>query len=67
MHSSRSRRVLTASTLTATLVGVLGPATAGTSRFGHVGAADRLLRPGCHHYRYHYVVEPPSDDWLLET
>jgi hypothetical protein len=40
---------------------------ASTAGFGHVGAADRVLRPGCHGYRYHYVVKPGSDDWMLET
>jgi hypothetical protein len=34
---------------------------------GHVGAADRTLRTGCHHYRYHYAIRPGSDDWLFET
>ncbi len=42
-------------------------AWAWTTRYGHVGAADRALRPGCHRYRYHYVVKPPTDDWILET
>ena len=43
------------------------PAWSWTTRYGHVGAPDRTLRPGCHHYRYHYVVRPPSGDWILET
>jgi len=60
----------------AVLVGLLGlllgvgpqrPASAGTTRYGHVGAADQRLRPGCHSYRYHYLVRPGSDDWMLET
>ncbi|HET8663897.1 MAG TPA: hypothetical protein VFM08_06235 [Nocardioides sp.] len=68
MRSSRSRRVLAA----AALVGLVtldgsSPAWAWTSRFGHVDAADRTLRPGCQHYRYHYVLKPASDDWLFET
>jgi hypothetical protein len=48
-------------------VGIASTAAAGTSAYGHVGAADRALRAGCHHYGYHYAVKPPSDDWLLET
>ena len=66
--SSRGRRLL-AATAIAGLVALDGsiPAWAATSRFGHVGSADRTLRPGCHHYRYHYVVKPGSSDWLLET
>jgi hypothetical protein len=68
MHSSRGRRVLTALVLSA-VVAVPGSTSAGawTSAYGHVGAADRTLRPGCHHYRYHYVVKPPTDDWIFET
>jgi hypothetical protein len=68
MRSSRSWRVLAA----AALVGLVtldasSPAWASTTRFGHVGAANRTLRPGCHHYGYHYVLKPGSDDWLFET
>jgi hypothetical protein len=66
MRSSVARAALVAGVLA--LVGsVLGSASAWTTRYGHVGAADRALRPGCHHYRYHYVVKAPTDDWLLET
>jgi hypothetical protein len=25
------------------------------------------LHPGCHDYRYRYAVQPPTDDWVLET
>jgi hypothetical protein len=42
-------------------------ARAWTTQFGHVGAPDQTLRAGCHRYRYHYVVEPGSADWMLET
>ena len=68
MHSTRGRCLLAASMLTVVL-GVDGPSTAWawTTRYGHVGAADRALRPGCQHYRYHYVVKAPSPDWILET
>ena len=67
MDDSFGRRVLAVTALTVATVGAVGPATAGTPRYGHVGAPDRVLRPGCHLYRYHYVVKPPTDDWLLET
>lgn len=67
MRCSCGGRVVAVSTLTVALLALLAPATAGTSRYGHVGAADRVLRPGCHHYRYHYAVRSPSGDWLLET
>jgi hypothetical protein len=68
MRSSRGRRLL-AATAIAGLVALDGstPAWAWTTRFGHVGSADRALRPGCHDYRYHYVVKPRSSDWFLET
>jgi len=68
MHGSCGRRLLTAFVLTA-LVGLSGPtsAWAWTTKYGHVGAAARALPPGCHHYRYHYVVKPPTSDWILET
>jgi hypothetical protein len=52
----------------ALLLGVLvAPAQAGNIRFGRVWAADKVLREGCHGYRYQYVVRPRSNDWLFET
>jgi hypothetical protein len=68
MHHSGGRRLLAA-----TVVGGLvalnapGPADASTTRIGHVRAPDQVLRPGCHRYRYHYVVKVRSSDWMLET
>jgi hypothetical protein len=68
MHRSRARRLPAATALGALVALTLAtPATAAATRFGHVGAADRELRPDCHRYRYHYVVKPTSDEWLLET
>ena len=52
--------------LTGALASAL-PASAWTTAYGSTGAPDRTLRPGCHSYRYHYVVSPPTGDWLLET
>jgi hypothetical protein len=49
------------------VVGGATPAQGSTARFGHVSARDGVLRPDCHRYRYHYVVKPRSDDWILET
>ena len=67
MHGSGGRSLLTTLALTAAAV-LTGSITAGaTTTYGHVGAADGTLRPGCHPYRYHYVAEPPSHDWFLET
>lgn len=43
------------------------PATASTSKYGHTGSRDRVLRPSCHNYRYHFVVKAPTNDWTLET
>src|ERR1700710_1284006 len=68
MHRSRARRLPVAAALGALVAGAVAPpATAASTRFGHVGAPDGPLRPDCHHYRYHYVVKPRSDDWILET
>jgi hypothetical protein len=47
---------------------VMGPAAGVEARtYGHTGAPDRVLRSGCHGYRYHYRVRPPTNDWTLET
>lgn len=52
----------------ALLVGALVvPAQAGDIRFGRAWAADKVLREGCHGYRYQYVVRPRTNDWSLET
>ena len=60
----------------AVLVGVLSfvllqlggvPAEAGNPDFGRVWAKDKVLRPGCHTYRYQYRVKSPETDWALET
>src|SRR5262245_331306 len=68
MHRSRSRW-LPAATALGALVVLTGstPAEASSTRFGHTSAPDRVLRPDCHRYRYHYVAKPRSDDWILET
>lgn len=68
MRRSRGRRTLAASLLGVVLAleGVTA-SWAWTAGFGHVGAADRALRHGCHRYRYHYVVKPGSGDWMLAT
>ena len=52
----------------ALLAGALvAPAHAAGIRFGRVWAADKVLREGCHNYRYHYVVRPRTNNWLFET
>ena len=52
----------------ALLAGALvAPAHAGDIRFGRLWAADKVLREGCHNYRYQYVVRPRTNDWLFET
>jgi hypothetical protein len=68
MQTSTGRRLLAAFVLAA-IVALVGAAAswAWTAGFGHVRAPDGALRPGCHHYGYHYVVKPRSHDWLLET
>ncbi len=68
MRSWTGRRTPTVPALAAALV-LAGSthASAWTSAYGHVGAADRTLHRGCHDYPYHYVVKAPSPDWILET
>jgi hypothetical protein len=52
----------------ALLAGALvAPAHAGPARYGRVWAADKVLREGCHNYRYQYVVRPGTNDWSMET
>ena len=34
---------------------------------GRTWEHDGTLRRGCHDYRYHYRVQPPSRRWSLET
>ena len=34
--------------------------------WGSTHAPDRVLRRGCHDYRYTYTVNPPTDDWAAE-
>lgn len=49
------------------LGGLVAPSLAGDIRFGRVWAADKVLREGCHYYRYQYVVRPRTNDWFMET
>jgi hypothetical protein len=49
MRSSTGRRMMTAPVLVAVLtLGGTTDASAWTTAYGHVGAADRTLRRGCH-------------------
>jgi hypothetical protein len=57
---------LISTVLSATVV-VAVPSAAEARSYGHTGAPDRVLRNGCHGYRYHFVVKPPTNDWILET
>jgi len=34
--------------------------------WGATRAPDQTLRPGCHRYRYHYRVTPPTNSWSAE-
>jgi len=68
MHRSHTRWLPVATALgTLVVLGTSTPAEAASARFGQVTATDGVLRPDCHRYRYHYVVRPGSDDWILET
>ena len=60
--------VFTALALVALLLGgLVAPSHAGDIRFGRVWAGDKVLREGCHGYRYQYVVRPRTNNWALET
>jgi hypothetical protein len=68
MRSSVIARALAALVLSWVLASQSPTAAwAWTAKYGHVGAADQALLRGCHHYRYRYVVKPPSSDWMLEA
>jgi hypothetical protein len=54
-------------TVLSAMVVVAGPSAAQARDFGHTGRPDGVLRNGCHGYRYHFVVKPPTHDWVLET
>ncbi len=54
-------------TVLSSLVVVTGPVAAEARSYGSTGRPDGILRDGCHNYRYHYRVRPPTGDWVLET
>ena len=59
-------------TVLATVVALLGgglamPAEAGQARLGKLWAHDKVLKPGCHDYRYQYRVRARAAEWSLET
>lgn len=35
--------------------------------WGSTSASDQVLKPGCRHYHYRFVIEPPGDNWAAET
>ena len=59
------RRVVPA--VIALVLATAAPSAASTSAYGRTWERDGVLRSGCHHYRYHYVVNTPTHDWTLET
>ena len=59
------RRVLVPIVLAMALVA--SPALAATSKYGGTSARNGVLKPGCHNYRYHWNIKPPTDVWMLET
>jgi hypothetical protein len=63
------RHILLIALLCALVSGVVGPAGPAQARagYGHTDGRDGVLRSGCHGYRYHWVIKPPTNDWLLET
>ncbi|NYD41426.1 hypothetical protein [Nocardioides panaciterrulae] len=62
-------RLALPSLLIALLCGLLGPVAPAVARdsYGRTDAPNGVLRAGCHGYRYHWRITPPTHDWLLET
>lgn len=52
---------------TALLTLAPSPAEADVVDWGRTKAADQRFRHDCHPYRYRYDIDPPSEDWVLET
>jgi len=46
--------------------GLAAPADAGNPRLGKLWASDKVLKQGCHGYRYQYLVRSSADEWQLE-
>lgn len=49
------------------LGGLSAPAEAGDRDLGRLWAKDKVLKRGCHDYRYQYRVKPDTRHWSLET
>lgn len=62
-------RIVVIAVMTATMLtgGLTAPTQAGNPDYGRLWAADKVLRDGCHGYRYQYRVRPRTNDWSLET
>jgi hypothetical protein len=63
------RRFVTATCATGALLlgGLVAPADAGDPDLGRVWARDKILKQGCHDYRYQYRVRPGTRHWSMET
>ena len=63
------KQIATVLTTVAVLVGggMAVPADAGNPDLGRMWAKDKVLKRGCHNYRYQYKVTSPADEWALET
>jgi hypothetical protein len=46
--------------------GLAVPAEAGNPDLGRTWARDKVLKRGCHDYRYQYKVTAPAEEWSLE-
>lgn len=62
-------RLITAVVALAALLlgGLTVPAQAGDPALGRLWAKDKILKRGCHDYRYQYRVRSPQKRWALET
>ncbi|WP_121258561.1 hypothetical protein [Nocardioides ferulae] len=64
-RTARTAAALPALALACTVL-VAAPAQAHKD-WGHTRAPDGTLKRGCNYYPYRYVVDPPRDDWQIET
>ena len=63
------RRIAVSALMTGALVGggLAAPTQAWDADYGRIWASDKVLREGCHNYRYQYRVRPETGEWTLET
>jgi len=63
------RRIAVAALTVGALVGggLAAPTQAWDGDYGRLRATDKVLKDGCHAYRYYYRIKPRTPEWALET